>query len=306
MQSLQLKLTPSGPEYRDHWAMEELQVVERFFEVRVMATPFKPVAVHAFGRIINTQYRILRDLVQLMKLELMPATFNQPLKWSVQFCLTVPPSAPSIMPIGTPAVLTAKNKILFFLYIRRVGALIPEAEGASVVLPLVYDFTNNITQLAERRDGTSSGLGPVAHTASMMLKRFAECSHMMGLQPNECSIFPAVRDLLVNLTLPNEPPPNMVAVNPQSNMVPMGLGSGPGMVAGMPGPGTPMGGMNSMQSPMQQQMQGGPSQGQVSMPIQVSPYGQAPMNANPMTPVMSMGPMSMGGQQQQGPGNMQM
>lgn len=194
-------------------------------------------------------------------------------------------------------------------------------DGASVVLPLVYDFANNITQLAERRDAAGSnlgGLGPVAHTANMMLKRFAECGHMMGgLQPGECSIFPAVRDLLVNLTLPNEPPP-MTPVNAAPNMVPMGLGSGPGMagmVAGLPGgPGTPMGAMNAMQSPMQQQqMQAGPmsmgggggvqNQGGVSMPIQVSPYGQAPMNANPMTPVMSMGPMSMG---QPGPGNMQM
>jgi len=118
MQSLQLKLSPSAPEYRDQWALEELQVLERFFEVRVMAIPFKPVAVHAFGRLLNAPFRILRDLVQLMKLELMPGTFSQHFKWSVQFCLTVPPSAPSIVPIGASSVLTARNKILFFLYIR--------------------------------------------------------------------------------------------------------------------------------------------------------------------------------------------
>lgn len=192
--------------------------------------------------------------------------------------------------------------------------MLPEVDGASVVLPLVYDFTNNITQLAERREtatGNMGGLGPLAHTASMMLKRFAECSHMMGLQPGECSIYPAIRDLLSNLTLPNEPPAMAVGVNaPVNTMVPMGLGSGPGMAGGMvAGPGTPM---NAMQSPMQMQggpmMQGPAQQGQVSMPIQVSPYGQG--NANPMTPVMSMGPgvMNMGqpNMGQQGPGNMQM
>lgn len=195
-----------------------------------------------------------------------------------------------------------------------------EVDGASLVLPLVYDFNSNVTQLAERRDpaaGSTGGLGPLAHTASIMLKRFAECSHMMGLQQGECSIFPAVRELLTNLTLPNEPPPVMsVGVN-QPNMVPMGLGSGSGMAGAnmVAGPGTPI---NTMQSPMQMQggpmgMQSGvvqPQQGQVSMPI-VSPYGQTPMNANPMTPVMSMGPMGPGvmGQPnmgQSGPGNMQM
>lgn len=194
--------------------------------------------------------------------------------------------------------------------------MLPEAEGASLVLPLVYDSINNITQLAERRDqaaGNLGGLGPVAHTASMMLKRFADCSHMMGLQPGECSIYPSVRYLLANLTLPNEPPAmavgaaNSVEMQQQPNqMVPMGLGSGPGM-ANM-GPGTPINAMQMQTGPMSmggggvlaQQVQ---PQGQVTMPIH-SPYGQGPMSNNPMTPVMSMpiGPANMGGQP--GPGNM--
>ena len=197
--------------------------------------------------------------------------------------------------------------------------MLPEAEGASLVLPLVYDSINNVTQLAERRDQTGNigGLGPVTNTASVMLKRFGECSHMMGLQPGECSIYLAVRYLLANLTLPNEPPVmavgtgNAVELQQQqqpNQMVPMGLGSCPGM-ANM-GPGTPINPMQMQAGPMSmggglpQQVQ---TQGQVSMPIH-SPYGQAPMSANPMTPVMGMpinntlGP-AMG---QGGPGNMQM
>jgi mediator of RNA polymerase II transcription subunit 14 len=127
-----------------------------------------------------------------------------------------------------------------------------------------------------------------------MLKRFAE--YMMGVQPGECSIFPAVRELLANLTLPNEPPSmsvNVNAANPgmqqTNNMVPMGLGSGPG-VMGNTGTINPM------------QMQGMVGQTQVSMPIH-SPYGQ-PINPNTMAPVMSMGQPNMGGNMQ--PGNMQM
>lgn len=119
MQGLQLKLTPNGQE----WTMDELQVLERFFEVRVMAIPFKPMAIQSFIRLLNAPHRILRDLIQIMKLELMPNAFvQQPLKWNVQFCLTVPPSAPNIVPIGAASVLTARNKMLFFLFIRYVTA----------------------------------------------------------------------------------------------------------------------------------------------------------------------------------------
>lgn len=64
---------------------------------------------------------------------------------------------------------------------------------------MVYDVSTNLTQLAEKRDP-----GPASATAaaSLQLKRFAE----YGANPAECSLFPAVRDLLANLTLPSEPP----------------------------------------------------------------------------------------------------
>lgn len=73
-----------------------------------------------------------------------------------------------------------------------------QGDPPSLVLPLVYDISTNITQLAEKRDP-----GPASATAaaSMQLKRFAEYAN-----PSECSLFPAIRDLLTNLTLPSEPP----------------------------------------------------------------------------------------------------
>jgi len=302
MQGLQLKLSP-GAEYREQWNMEDLQVLERFFELRVMAIPFKPNAIHAFGRLLNAPFRILRDLIQVMKLELIPSFAQQyQLKWSVQFCLTVPPSAPYIVPIGSSSILTATNKLLFFLYIRRLG-MPAEAEGSSVVIPLVYDCNGNVTQLAERRDaasnnGPSSG-SPLAQTAGLMLKRFTEYGQSFALSPGDCSIFPAIRDLLTNLTLPNEPQVMNVGMQ-QANMgqvnVPMGLGSGPQQVGmGNIGPGTPI-------NPLQ--MQGGPMpmgvghqsqqpQSQVTMPIQ-SPYAQGmnsmtPMGINNLGPNINMG-----------------
>lgn len=65
-----------------------------------------------------------------------------------------------------------------------------------MVLPLIYDVSTNITQLAEKRDpGPASAITAASH----QLKRFAEYPNM-----NECSLFPAVRDLLANLVLPSE------------------------------------------------------------------------------------------------------
>jgi len=132
-----------------------------------------------------------------------------------------------------------------------------------------------------------------------MLKRFTEYGQSFALSPGDCSIFPAIRDLLTNLTLPNEPQVMNVAMQ-QPNMgqvnVPMGLGSGPQQVGmGNIGPGTPI-------NPLQ--MQGGPMpmgvghqsqqpQPQVTMPIQ-SPYAQGmssmtPMGINNLGPNINMG-----------------
>ena len=72
-----------------------------------------------------------------------------------------------------------------------------QGEPPSLVLPLVYDVSTNVLSLAEKRD---SSAGPAIGAASLQLKRFAEYATIHA----ECSLFPAVRDLLANLTLPSE------------------------------------------------------------------------------------------------------
>ncbi|XP_043274195.1 mediator of RNA polymerase II transcription subunit 14 isoform X2 [Venturia canescens] len=198
LQSLHIKVQPL-PEHSDQWTLEELQVIEKFFDTRAAAPPYKPNTLSGFGRMLNVPFNVLKDFVQIMKLELVPGLVQQQqLKWSVQWCLRIPPSATPIVPTGMAAVLVCRNKILFFLQITRIG--VPyQGEPPSLVLPLVYDVSTNLTQLAEKRDP-----GPASATAaaSLQLKRFAE----YGANPSECSLFPAVRDLLANLTLPSEPP----------------------------------------------------------------------------------------------------
>ncbi|XP_039277838.1 mediator of RNA polymerase II transcription subunit 14 [Nilaparvata lugens] len=250
LQSLHIKVQSLG-DHKDQWTMEELQVIEKFFDTRAAAPPFKPNALNGFGKMLNFPYNVLKDFVQILKLELFPSLVQQQqLKWTVQWCLRMPPSAMPIVPTGMAAVLVCRNKILFFLQITRVmGMQYGGGEGASLVLPLVYDVSTNITQLAEKRD---PGPANAMTAASSHLKRFFERPH----NHSECSIFPAVRDLLANLVL--QPDPQVV--------------SSPGMMGG-PGSGQ-MQSPGMMHSPMSVVGQpGGPG----GYPMGMPPMGQHPM-----------------------------
>ncbi|XP_030641940.1 mediator of RNA polymerase II transcription subunit 14 [Chanos chanos] len=189
-QTLQLKVTPenTGP-----WSQDELQVLERFFETRVAGPPFKYNTLNAFTKLLGAPTNILRDCVRIMRLELFPDQAAQ-LKWNVQFCLTIPPSAPPIAPPGTIAVVL-KTKMLFFLQLtQRVP--VPQ-EPISIIVPIVYDMATGLTQQADiPRQHSSSGAA--ALMVSTILRRFNE--HHQSRQ-GECTIFASVHELMANLTL---------------------------------------------------------------------------------------------------------
>uniref|UniRef100_A0A452GQC7 Mediator of RNA polymerase II transcription subunit 14 n=1 Tax=Gopherus agassizii TaxID=38772 RepID=A0A452GQC7_9SAUR len=189
-QTLQLKVTP---ENAGQWKPEELQVLEKFFETRVAGPPFKANTLIAFTKLLGAPTHILRDCVHIMKLELFPDQASQ-LKWNVQFCLTIPPSAPPIAPPGTPAVVL-KSKMLFFLQLTQ-KTTVPQ-EAVSIIVPIIYDMASGTTQQADiPRQQNSSIAAPML--VSSILKRFAELN---SPRPGECTIFGAVRDLMVNLAL---------------------------------------------------------------------------------------------------------
>ncbi|XP_053526548.1 mediator of RNA polymerase II transcription subunit 14 isoform X3 [Artibeus jamaicensis] len=191
-QTLQLKVTP---ENAGQWKPDELQVLEKFFETRVAGPPFKANTLIAFTKLLGAPTHILRDCVHIMKLELFPDQATQ-LKWNVQFCLTIPPSAPPIAPPGTPAVVL-KSKILFFLQLTQKTS-VPPQEPVSIIVPIIYDMASGTTQQADiPRQQNSSVAAPMM--VSNILKRFAE---MNPPRQGECTIFAAVRDLMANLTLP--------------------------------------------------------------------------------------------------------
>ncbi|XP_044297689.1 mediator of RNA polymerase II transcription subunit 14 isoform X1 [Varanus komodoensis] len=190
-QTLQLKVLP---ENAGQWKQEELQVLEKFFETRVAGPPFKANTLIAFTKLLGAPTLILRDCVHIMKLELFPDQASQ-LKWNVQFCLTIPPSAPPIAPPGTPAVVL-KSKMLFFLQLTQKTTVSQEA--MSIIVPIIYDMASGTTQQADiPRQQNSSVAAPLM--VSNILKRFAELN---SPRPGDCTIFAAVRDLMANLTVP--------------------------------------------------------------------------------------------------------
>lgn len=194
LQSLHMKLTPN-PEYKDQWTPEELQVVERYFDQKVVSAPYKPNAILAFGRILSAPIRIFKDCIHLMHLEMVP---DRSLKWAVQWCLTIPPAAPQIAPPGMSAIVMFKDKMLFFAQLTRIGLnLAPGVEPQTVVVAIVYDIKANTTLLPDRNAVNMSPTDPIFIIGNM-LKRFAEYNQ----QTNECSIYPAIRELLSNLVIP--------------------------------------------------------------------------------------------------------
>lgn len=190
-QTLQFKVTP---ETTDPWLQEELQVLEKFFETRVAGPPFKANTLNAFAKLLGAPTHILRDCVRIMKLELFPDQATQ-IRWNVQFCLTIPPSAPPIAPPGTPAVVL-KSKMLFFLQLTQ-RLTVPQ-EPISIIVPIVYDMATGATQQADipRPQNTS---GAAATMVSNILRRFSEVHQS---PQGDCTIYAAVRELMANLTLP--------------------------------------------------------------------------------------------------------
>lgn len=120
MQSLHLKIsqlaapTPDGkPPFQ--LSQDDLIVLEQFFDSRVAAPPYRPNSLQGFCKVLSCAPQVLKDFIQIMRLEMKPDLGGDQLKWTVQFCMRVPPSAAPIIPIGSPGVLIVRLKILFFV-----------------------------------------------------------------------------------------------------------------------------------------------------------------------------------------------
>lgn len=227
LQSLHIKIT-SLIEHKDIWTAEEIQTLEKFFDAHASVPPYKPNTVFTFCMMLNVPVNVLKDFIQIMKLEFMQIPL-QGIKWSVQWILRIPPSATPLVPTGHSSVIIFKNKILFFLQITRIGIQYPNnMEPPTLVLPFIYDISSNITQLADKNAASVPGVV----VASQLLKQFMQFQNNM----TECSIFPAIRELLFNLVLPTDPqqPNTVVPQQMQSPAMQMGQVGQPGYPVNMP------------------------------------------------------------------------
>ena len=85
-----------------------------------------------------------------MRFEVQPELVTQSkLKWAVSLCLTMPPVAPNVFPVGQAGIIGNKEKILIFLQLTRANIqLPPNQDPMSLVIPVIYNIRENQTMLA--------------------------------------------------------------------------------------------------------------------------------------------------------------
>lgn len=210
-QSLHLKIIPEDQNY---WQPDLLQIIQKFFDNKVVTPPYRPNTIVGFCKLLQCPSDTLKNIIQLMRFEVQPELvlkFN--LKWSISLCLTIPPVAPNVFPVGQAGIIGNKEKILIFMHLTRVN-LAAGQEAVSIVVPVVYNITQNQTCLASLKELHNSTL----HAVQQHLSRWTSSNINT---PGRCSIYPAIHDLLINLTLPFDPPSFMQSQNsmgPQSAM----------------------------------------------------------------------------------------
>jgi len=180
-----------------------LQMLEQFFELKVAAPPYRQAAMHSFIKLFSVPPPVLKDLIQIIRLELKPEQCRSMcLQWNVQLGMRASYTSFPIIPLGTPGIVNTKNKLLIFLDLTRITDQ-PVQQHPIVVLPIIYDIGNQVTQLVDRRDLNTPGI--IIQAANMQLRKFTE----RGVPTTESSLYAAIHDLLSNLTLqmPGQPGP---------------------------------------------------------------------------------------------------
>ncbi|XP_065317157.1 uncharacterized protein LOC135925664 isoform X3 [Gordionus sp. m RMFG-2023] len=180
----------------------DYQILEKFLHVKIFDRDFRYNSLVSYCRILGAPINVLKDCIDIMRLEFLIGT-NNSFKWNLEWCLTIPPIGPILAPIGSPAVII-KNKMLFLLELKKSqytsNNVSSNIQPHSLVVPIVYDINNNITQLADPTKSSSAlPNSPVISAINIVLKRFAEY-HYQNF-PNRCSLYPSVKELITNLTI---------------------------------------------------------------------------------------------------------
>ena len=73
LQSLHLKITILD-QFRNQWAPEELSILAEFIETKVLSAPYKPNSFSSIIRLLSTPIEVIKDGIQLMRMELVSCT----------------------------------------------------------------------------------------------------------------------------------------------------------------------------------------------------------------------------------------
>jgi len=177
------------------WPNQDIQVLEKFFEIRVTCAPYRFNAMRSFFSIISAPTPILKDLIQLMKLELFPQNLPgfKP-KWCMSLCLTTPPTQ-VITQVGGPSIII-KDKTLIFIQLSPF--MLQGAQGHPVIsVPLLYDPSSNTVKVLPVAMQQNTTWAQELHLINNLLLRLAEMS-----RPSENSITYAIRYLMETFTVP--------------------------------------------------------------------------------------------------------
>jgi len=210
MLTLHLKVHPM-PHAKDAYSPEDLLAVERYFDTRVAVPPYKINGLTSFLDLFKAPVRILKDLIRIMSLDLSSTLpLGSPaFKWTPNICLTLPPQAPQIFPPGYGSVFIkpAMDKVLLMLQLTRVvspsttgGPAPPDPALTTVCVPIYHEISSNVTSYLQSQNQQPS---PVSVAVASHLQRFNEQfrTNPPHMGAPECSLFPSVKDLLLNLTL---------------------------------------------------------------------------------------------------------
>ena len=174
MQNLQIKIT--SLDRSQNITQDEIETLERFFELKVISEPFKPDAFMTFTRIISAQLKFMKDFIQLMRLELYP---DRSFKWALNWCLTISPGTlMRNLPFGMSAFVISNHSMVFFLQFM---------QGAqTLAVPIICDTSRNSMNI------------PVKDQMTANMPIINQINQILAEAPNrtEYPIYSSIREVL--------------------------------------------------------------------------------------------------------------
>ena len=200
MRSLIIKVNSSAVRQNmDTWLNDDLQILEKFFELRVTCSPYRHGAMKSFFNIISAPSPILKDLIQLIKIELLGSRLSGFFpKWSMSLCLTSPPTL-SIASVGDACIMI-KDKVLIFVQFSPATPHTLQGPSPIIAIPLLYELSKNMVGVLNVAFQKNISSAQELQAINNLLNRFVEMKRQSGAV--DVTMSGAVRHLMEAFVLP--------------------------------------------------------------------------------------------------------